>query len=130
MSDNIKPATEYKSVFEFQIVEIQGHKVLILSGEINAHTSPQFKQAITSTLDVIEQHLIIDMHKVSYIDSSSLGVLAFAVKRLSPNSGTVNLIGCNSRIDSMFRLTQMSEFIALHRNMNDALKAISTRASL
>ena len=73
--------------------------------------------------------MIIDMHDVSYMESSGLGILAYAIKRLSPSSGIVNLVGCNSRISHILHAIQMSAFIVLNQNMDDIAKAISAPIS-
>ena len=77
-----------------------------------------------SILNGGEQHLIMDMHDIRYMDSSGLGILAFAVKHLSPNAGTVNLVGCNATTVRALFITQMSAFVALHQNMDEAMEAI------
>jgi len=109
-----------------QVVEMQGHRILVLSGEIDVYSSPQFKQAIISILDGDEQHLIIDMQEVTYMDSTGLSILTSVVKRISPNGRTVNLVGCKPHIERVLHITKISTFIALHQNTEDALKAIST----
>lgn len=129
MSNNIKTTDSNMSIFGFQVVEIQGHQVLAPSGYIDLHTAHQFKEAVMCILDGDEQHLIIDMNDVSYVDSSGLGIFVSAMKRVIPIGGTVNLVGCNPRVSHQFYTTHLSSFIALHENMNDALEAISTPIS-
>jgi anti-sigma B factor antagonist len=125
VSDNIESTNSNKPAFEYKLVEKQAHNVLVLSGDIDMHTAYQFKEAVMCILDGDEQHLIIDMNDVSYVDSSGLGIFVSAMKRVIPIGGTVNLVGCNPRINHMFYTTHLSSFIALHENMDDALTAIS-----
>ncbi len=110
-------------------MDIQGHKVLFVSGDIDVHTALQFKQAVQKILDMSERHLIVDVHNVGYMDSSGLGILAFAVKRLSHISGTVNLVGCKPAIEYILQITQMSAFVRLHESMDDTIKALFTTAA-
>jgi len=125
MSSNILETIINSSTLNSRIADIQGYKVLILSGEIDSHTAPQFKRVVTNILNGEEQHLIIDMHNVTYMDSSGLGILAYAIKRLSPKRGTINLVGCNTRIEHILYKTQMYAFITLSENMNDAIDTIA-----
>jgi anti-sigma B factor antagonist len=125
MSDDFKPANADKSEFEFDITEIQGHNVLVLSGDIDAFKAPQLKQSIISILDEDTQHLILDMFKVDYIDSTVICTLIGATKRLKSRGGTLNLVGCSSHIERVLCITKVSPFITLHENMDDALKALS-----
>lgn len=108
-----------------QIRDMQGYKVLCLSGEIDVYSAPQFKQAVVSILDGDQQHLIVDMHDVRYMDSSGFGILLSAVKRLRPMGGTVNLVGCASPIDRVLHITKLDAIFALYENMDSALEAVA-----
>ena len=125
MSTNILETIINSSTLNSRIAQIQGHTVLVLSGEIDSHTALQFKRTVTDILNGDERDLIIDMHNVSYMDSSGLGILAYAIKRVSPKRGTVNLVGCNARIEHILYKTQMYAFLTLCENMNDALNLIA-----
>jgi anti-sigma B factor antagonist len=124
MSD-FKPIHMDTSKLTSQIVEIKGHKILTLSGEIDVYSAPQFKQAVMTVLEGTEQHLIIDMYNVRYLDSAGLGILVGALKRLRPDGGTVNLIGCKPTVERILHLTKLSSLILLHKNLEDALAAVS-----
>lgn len=125
MNHNILPDNSNKSAFEFSVVELQKHRVLLLSGEIDVHTVHQFKEAVTGILDRNIDHLIVDMQNVHYVDSSGLGVFVSSMKQVNSSGKTLNLVGCSPRIEHMFCITHLSSFIALHENMEDALKAIT-----
>lgn len=129
MSENNIPSSADKSIFEFTVVESPEHKVLALSGEIDVYTAPQFKLAMTSILESVQKHLIIDLHNVSYMDSSAFMVLVFAMKRLRLIGGTVNLVGCKPHIAHMLQITNLSTLIPLHQEMDDAMKALSALSS-
>jgi anti-sigma B factor antagonist len=111
--------------FMAKTVDMEGQNVLTVSGEIDAHSSPQFKQAVRGVLDEAEQHLVIDMSNVNRMDSDGFGVLIFAMKRLSPSGGTINLVGCNSTIRRILHDTHLDMIISFHQNMDDAMEAIS-----
>ena len=120
--DNVK-------VLETRICEVNGMKVLCLSGYIDAYSLPLFKEVMTQMLDEVENDLIIDMRDVTYMDSSGFGVLITAIKRLIPKAGTINLTGCSSAISRLMHVTHLDTIISLHRNIDDAIKAISQTAN-
>jgi len=125
MSGNMKPANACESDFGIQIVELQGHSILVLSGDIDVNSAPHLKHSIISILDRTDHDLIIDMHNVIYMDSTGVSTLLSAMKHLSPNGGSLNLVGCSPRIERILDITHLSSFIALHENMDDAIEAIS-----
>lgn len=125
LSDNFKGEVMDKSEFNFHFVEERGYVILTVSGEIDTHTALQFKQSVVRVLNEDQQHLIIDMHNINYMDTSGLGILAYAEEHLSINGGTVNLVGCKPIVDNIFCATHLPTFIALHQCMDDAMEAIS-----
>jgi len=108
---------------ESRVVEFQGHKILTISGEIDAYSAPQFRQAVMSVLDGTEQHLIVDMCDVRCIDISGFAVLHSAMKRLNPLGGTLNLVGCTSTMDHLFAISKLSLMVTLDQDINDAMEA-------
>lgn len=118
-----------KSEFKYQVAELLGLKILVMAGEIDAYTAPQFEHSVKSILDMDVQHLIIDAHNLRYMDSIGLGILISVAKRLNPGSGTVNLVGCKPHIERIFRITKTSAIFALHQNMDDAIAGISPLVS-
>ena len=110
--------------FESAEVDIQGIKVLKLSGEIDIYSAPKFRSAVMHILDEDELHLIIDMQNVRYMDSSGFAILVTAIKRLSPNGGTMSLVGCTSTINRMLHVIHLDSIISLYQNMDDAMESL------
>jgi len=126
VSDILEPTINVNnSRLDSQIVENQGHKILVLSGVIDIYTALQLKQTYIAVLDGTEQHLIVDIHNVYYMDSTGLGILISVAKRLSPKGGTLHLVGCNSKIKYMLLVTNVSWFVPLHQSVDEAIEAIS-----
>ena len=114
---------------EIHTIEIDGHKVLVVSGEIDVHTSPQFNRAVKNTVNSDVYHLIIDMHNVRYMDSSGLYILFSAAKRLYHKGGTVNIVSCMPYLTHILAITHLNEIINLHRNIDDTIRALSAPVS-
>jgi len=125
MCEDFKPTSVDELKFNSHITEIQGHRVITLTGELDLFSAPQFQQFIAGFLDGTEQNLIIDMHKVTYIDSTGISTLVSVLKRISPDGGTVNLVGCTPSINHILSVTKISNYVALHQNIDDALRALS-----
>lgn len=104
--------------------EVNGTKVLDVSGEIDVYTAPQFKEAVNHILDSGQKHLIINMAGVTYMDSSGFGTLLSATKRIRPEGGTVSLVKVNSAIDRILRITRLSTVFATYDTVDEAIGAI------
>ena len=101
-----------------------GVSVLGVSGEIDVFTAPEFKSAINQTIESGLSDLIIDLTRVSYMDSSGFGTLLGATKRVRPKGGSVNLVGCNEAIERMMKITRLDTVFNLCRTVEEAAARI------
>lgn len=101
-----------------------GFEVLDVSGEIDVYTAPQFKEAVNSIIAAGQKDLIINMARVTYMDSSGFGTLLSATKRLRPEGGTVNLVACNSAIERMLKITRLNTVFGTFGSVEEALNRV------
>ena len=66
-------------------------------GEIDIYTSPRLRDAITEALALQPRNLYVDMSLVSFIDSSTISVLA-ASHKLAPSQETRLIIHAPARV--------------------------------
>lgn len=103
--------------------EVNGTKVLDVTGEIDVYTAPQFKDSVNDILNTGQEHLIINMAGVTYMDSSGFGALLSATKKLRPQGGTVNLVKCSSAIDRILRITRLNTVFGTFESVDEAVEA-------
>lgn len=99
--------------------------VVDLVGEIDVYTSPTVKEAITELIDDGHYHLIINLEGVRYIDSTGLGVLIGALKRVREHAGSVNLICTNPQVKKIFDITGLVKIFGIYENEQSAIKALA-----
>ncbi|HMD02034.1 MAG TPA: STAS domain-containing protein [Candidatus Baltobacteraceae bacterium] len=99
--------------------------VVELGGEIDVYTSPKVKDAIMELIDRGHYNLVINLEKVRYIDSTGLGVLIGALKRVREHGGTVNLVCTNPQIKKIFDITGLVKIFGIYDNEQDAKKALA-----
>src|ERR671933_2371843 len=79
--------------------------VVAVSGEIDLFTAPEFKQRMSAPIDAGRSHLVVDLSRTTFIDSSSLGVLIGAHRRLKLRGGTLVVVCDNEAIAKTFKIT-------------------------
>lgn len=79
--------------------------LIAVAGEIDLFTAPEFKQRVSAPIDAGRTHLIVDLSAATFIDSSSLGVLIGAHRRLKRRGGTMAIVCDNDAIVKTFRIT-------------------------
>jgi anti-sigma B factor antagonist len=68
-----------------------GTHTLTISGEVDTFTSAGLRDALNEAIGGGSTDIIIDMSAMEFIDSTGLGVLVGALKRLRERDGTVTL---------------------------------------
>jgi anti-sigma B factor antagonist len=109
---------------ETQTRNITGLPVIDVAGEIDLYTAPIFKQVLSETIEDGHKTILVNMANVSYMDSSGFGTLLGATKRVRPDGGSVNLIGCNDAICRMLKITRLNTIFGLFEDEDAAIQAV------
>lgn len=82
-----------------------------IEGEIDSHTAPLLKGELE--LIVLSDGLMIelDLSKVTYMDSSGLGVLVAFYKKVIKENSSLKLLNPSERIARIFNITGLSQFV-------------------
>jgi anti-sigma B factor antagonist len=95
--------------------------IVAVTGEIDLFTAPEFKQRISAPIDAGRSYVIVDLSETTFIDSSSLGVLIGAHRRLKLRGGSLVVVCDNDAIVKTFRITGLDGVFTLVRSLDDAL---------
>jgi anti-sigma B factor antagonist len=102
--------------------------VIALAGEIDLYTAPEFKQCVTDAITRGKRRLVIDLSAVGFIDSTALGVLVGAVKRLRPLGGYLAVAGSGPETLALFKISGLDRVFTLYPNRQAALRGIAEAA--
>ena len=95
--------------------------LVAVAGEIDIFTAPEFKQRVSAPIDAGRRRLIVDLSGTTFIDSSSLGVLIGAHRRLKRRGGTMVVVCDNDAIVKTFRITGLDGVFTLVSSIDDAV---------
>ena len=95
--------------------------VVSVSGEIDLFTAPEFKQRMSAPIDEGKSQLIVDLTGTTFIDSSSLGVLIGAHRRLKLRGGSLVVVCDNDAITKTFKITGLDGVFTLAPSVEAAL---------
>ena len=112
---------------EFAIIEQgseAGHYVIAARGEIDLFTAPELKQVITEAIESGERRVAIDLSEVSFLDSTALGVLIGAVKRLRSRGGALAVVNTDSSIAKTFEITGLDQIFTIAETREAAVAAL------
>ncbi len=95
--------------------------ILEIEGEVDVYTSPQLKQDLVALAEQGTKHIVIDLSKVEYLDSTGLGVLIGGLKRLREAGGNMALVGPGMRIQRIFEITGLNKIFDIYATEAEAL---------
>jgi anti-sigma B factor antagonist len=97
--------------------------VVAVRGEVDLFTAPEFKQRVMAPIASGVEHVIVDLTETTFIDSSSLGALIGAHRRLKSRGGRL-VVACDSdAIVKTFRITGLDSVFTLVPSVDAALGA-------
>lgn len=67
---------------DIKITDKGGYRIISLEGEFNLYNVRELKEALFNQITSTDANIIINMKKVSYMDSNAIGVLYAAQKML------------------------------------------------
>src|SRR5262249_3527634 len=76
-----------------------------VAGEVDLYTAPALKTALRETIDRGARNVLVDLSRATFIDSTTLGVLMGAVKRLRPAGGELAIACSDPNIRKIFEIT-------------------------
>jgi stage II sporulation protein AA (anti-sigma F factor antagonist) len=100
--------------------ELEGQALIVtLRGELDLHTSPEFKETLTRIFETQSHvtNLIMDVKGLSFVDSSGLGVILGRYRELQERGGRLFFVQANPQIK---RILQMSGFQKISEFANSA----------
>jgi anti-sigma B factor antagonist len=98
-----------------------GTHIVAVTGEIDLFTAPEFKQRVSAPIDEGRTHVIVDLTDTTFIDSSSLGVLIGAHRRLRRLEGSLVIVCANDSIVKTFRITGLDGVFTIVGTLEEAL---------
>ena len=102
-------------------------KILIvrLSGELDHHEAKQLREKWQSVLFENEiNHIIINFERVTFMDSSGIGVILGRYKEIVKRGGKMIICSINPAIERLFEMSGLLKIIHLEDNEQIALYSL------
>lgn len=97
------------------------HVVLAVTGEIDVHTAPELRSQLLELVRAGRYDLVIDLSEVGFLDSTGLGVLIGALRRVQAHEGSITLIGARESVLKIFRVTGLTAVFHIHDSLDELI---------
>ena len=95
--------------------------VVRLSGELDLHSAPAVRDALTGTIAEAPARLVVDLADVTFVDSTTLGVFVEAGKRL--DGAPMVLAAPGPEVRRALEVSGLDRHFDLHESVQEALGA-------
>jgi anti-sigma B factor antagonist len=100
-----------------------------VEGEVDLYSAPLLKRHMISAIDAGKSHIVVDLAKASFIDSTTLGVLVGARKRLRAHGGALAVVCPDPDQLGLFEMTGLDRVFSIHPDRESALTAVRSGSS-
>lgn len=114
--------------FDFALSEerlASGAHVVAVAGEVDIFTAPDLKRTIALAIEDGAHRLVIDLTQTRFLDSTALGVLIGAVKRLRPLDGRMAIVNTEPSTAKTFQITGLDRIFTIFSTRDEAVAAVS-----
>jgi anti-sigma B factor antagonist len=98
-----------------------GLMVCHIDGEIDINTAPDIKRSFDKLLVKKEPKIVINLTKVTYVDSSGLATLVEILKNMRSYGGKMKLANMSPKIKSLFEITKLEKLFDIVASEEDAI---------
>ena len=103
-----------RKIGHVDIVDLSG-KIKIGEGDV------VLRDKVSDLLDNGGAHILLNLEKVSYMDSAGIGELVACYKRAKEKDGTVKLLNPSGKVYDLLQLTKLEEVFETYRDEKEAL---------
>ncbi|MGI8433512.1 MAG: STAS domain-containing protein [Nocardioidaceae bacterium] len=89
-------------------------------GEVDVYTAPTLRDRLVELVNGGHHHLVVDLDGVDFLDSTGLGVLVGALKRVRSHQGSLQLVCSKDSLLKVFRITGLSKVFTIHDSVEQA----------
>jgi len=109
----------------FEVVRQGRWVVMRVSGEIDMATAPKLRQQVQNVTASRPDGLVLDLDGVDFIDSTGLGVMVGAAKRLRVSGGVLRIVCSQTHLNELFELTRLDAVFDLYETIDEAMVGVT-----
>lgn len=90
---------------------------------LDAFSEATFRKVVSKCIDDGPTHIVLDLSKIDFVDSSGLGALVQLVKKAQTAGGSLQIV-TNPRVTQTVKLVRLEKFLSLQPSVEEALEQV------
>jgi anti-sigma B factor antagonist len=111
---------------EVSVTEERGIWVVTVVGDVDVSNAAKLRDALDRVLANGESRLVVVLCRVSFMDSTGLGILVGRLKVVRARRGSMRLLCVAPRLLRVLSITGLDTVFPLHETLADAVAALSS----
>ncbi|CAN5704577.1 anti-sigma factor antagonist BldG [soil metagenome] len=95
--------------------------VVAVTGEVDVATAPRLREQLVNLVTDGNHRIVVDLDGVDFLDSTGLGVLVGALKRVRTHDGELALVCTQLRILKVFEITGLTKVFSINDTVDEAV---------
>ena len=96
-------------------------RVCSVSGELDAYTAPELRDALDDELKDEHANLIVDLSDLGYLDSTGLGILIGTAKKCRQAGGDLAVVCARENLLKIFQISGTQEILNVMPTLEEAV---------
>jgi anti-sigma B factor antagonist len=99
------------------------YAVVEVGGEVDVYTAPRLRDRLNEVVGSGQTNIVVDLTRVDFLDSTGLGVLVGAVRRLQRANGSLVLVCPQEGLLKIFRIAGLESVFQIFGSVAEATAA-------
>jgi anti-sigma B factor antagonist len=98
-----------------------GRAILAVTGSVDLTTAPALRNRLAELIDDGRLCIVADLTDTDFLDSTGLGALVAALKRLRMKDGEIRVVCPAGHVRKVFEITSLDRVFGMHDTVEAAL---------
>ncbi|MDQ1375616.1 MAG: anti-sigma factor antagonist [Actinomycetota bacterium] len=99
----------------------EGRATVAVHGSVDLTTAPEMRNRLAELIDDGNLCIVVDLTDTDFLDSTGLGALVSALKRLRMKDGEIRIVCALGHVRKVFEITSLDRVFAMFETTEDAL---------
>jgi anti-anti-sigma factor len=113
--------------FEMRMRTYADVQIVVFQGELDMYNSHMAKAAVQAVIDRGTRKLLLNLSRVTYIDSSGIGILLYCHMTVKKLGLELRIVGMNRKVLRVMELTKLIGVLPVAENEREAVEAMGTK---
>lgn len=105
--------------FAIDVHRLPDHVRVVVSGDVDLASASRFSAVAIEALGMEPILMVVDLQRVSFMDSSGLSVLVLLRRKARNHRGALRLV-TNRRVDAVLKLAGLAAVFESHADVDEA----------